>query len=64
MHKEDSITISHKEILVKSNFSHLISGCAETIVLPSNDLTAAKQLPPVGIDMMITGSRDFIGLIV
>ena len=31
----------------------------EMILLTSKDTTAAKQLPTVGLDLMITGSRDY-----
>ena len=30
--------------------------------LVTKDLTAAKKLPPVGVDLMITGSRDYYWL--
>ena len=28
-------------------------------ILASKELTAAKRLPPVGLHLMITGSRDY-----
>ena len=31
----------------------------EMVILASKDFTAAKKLPPVGLDVMITGSRDY-----
>ena len=31
----------------------------EIAMLVSKDFTAAKKLPPVGLNLMITGSRDY-----
>ena len=28
-------------------------------IFASKDITAVKKLPPVGLDLMITGSRDY-----
>ena len=32
---------------------------SDMAILASKDLTAAKKLSPVGLDLMITGSRDY-----